>query len=79
MPTTEVSPAATEPETSDNACTVCPHPWNAHDPIGIRYCSAMAASGIVRGCACVDKTSVGKTSVDNARREDQTRKNYYVR
>jgi|GEM_PF-5218483 len=65
MSTTEY-PAATEPDSGNGACAVCPHPWHTHDPIGVRYCSAMAASGVVRGCVCVG----------SARSEDQTRKHY---
>ncbi|MGH3780373.1 MAG: RGCVC family protein [Pseudonocardiaceae bacterium] len=46
MPTTEVKPAVTKPDTgeqTDLTCAVCPHAWDAHDPIGIRYCSATVA------------------------------------
>lgn len=33
-------------------CAVCPHEWDTHDPIGIRFCSATVAGGLHRGCAC---------------------------
>ncbi|MDT7717176.1 MAG: hypothetical protein QOH09_3168, partial [Pseudonocardiales bacterium] len=52
MPTTEVGPAATGEQTHF-ACAVCPHAWDAHDPIGIRYCSATVAGELHRGCVCV--------------------------
>ncbi|HZG92076.1 MAG TPA: RGCVC family protein [Pseudonocardia sp.] len=34
-------------------CSVCPHEWGAHDPIGTRYCSATINGGLRRGCVCV--------------------------
>ncbi|MDX8141870.1 RGCVC family protein [Lentzea sp. BCCO 10_0061] len=33
-------------------CDVCPHPWHEHDPLGVRYCNATAASALPRGCIC---------------------------
>lgn len=39
-----------------SVCTVCPHPWDAHDRIGLRYCTATAAGGFSRGCVCVGDT-----------------------
>ncbi|MGH3763683.1 MAG: RGCVC family protein [Pseudonocardiaceae bacterium] len=32
---------------------MCPHTWDAHDPLGIRYCAATVAGGLSRGCICV--------------------------
>jgi len=35
------------------ACPACPHPRDAHDAIGTRYCTATIASGAAgRGCVC---------------------------
>ncbi|HSL08644.1 MAG TPA: RGCVC family protein [Pseudonocardiaceae bacterium] len=59
MPTTELKPTVTTPGTGDRTyltCAACPHAWDAHDPIGIRYCSATVASGRHRGCVCVGDT-----------------------
>lgn len=33
-------------------CDVCPHPWQDHDPIGVRYCTATTVSALPRGCIC---------------------------
>jgi hypothetical protein len=55
MPAIDATVTATEPGTDDGshpACTVCPHPWDAHDRIGMRYCTASAAGGLERGCVC---------------------------
>ena len=59
MPTTELTYSRAEPSTADRAdltCAVCPHEWDAHDPIGIRFCSATVAGGLHRGCVCVSDT-----------------------
>lgn len=37
---------------TDAVCDVCPHPWHEHDPLGVRYCTATAASALPRGCIC---------------------------
>ncbi|SDP96037.1 RGCVC family protein [Lentzea jiangxiensis] len=34
------------------SCTVCPHAWNEHDPLGVRYCTATTASALKRDCIC---------------------------
>lgn len=50
---------ATETDVTDRAglrCAVCPHPWEAHDRIGLRYCNATAAGSLSRGCVCVGAT-----------------------
>ncbi|WP_083752575.1 RGCVC family protein [Actinosynnema sp. ALI-1.44] len=49
--TADAKPIVSEPGI-DIICLVCPHPWNAHDPIGIRFCNATAAAGHDRGCVC---------------------------
>ena len=36
----------------DPACPACPHPLEAHDPIGVRFCRATATAGLDRGCVC---------------------------
>ncbi|MCA1821112.1 MAG: RGCVC family protein [Pseudonocardia sp.] len=59
MPTTELRFPRAEPSTADRTdftCAVCPHEWAAHDPIGIRFCSATVAGRLHRGCACVSDT-----------------------
>ncbi|MEU5692790.1 RGCVC family protein [Actinosynnema sp. NPDC020468] len=33
-------------------CDVCPHPWSAHDALGVRFCTATAAAALSRGCVC---------------------------
>ena len=40
------------------ACAVCAHDWGAHDPIGVRFCTATATGGLDRGCACVDDVAL---------------------
>jgi hypothetical protein len=40
------SPAA-EP-----GCAACPHPMDAHDAVGRRFCQATVASALDRGCVC---------------------------
>lgn len=60
MRTTELKPPVAESSTSDRThltCAVCSHAWDAHDPIGIRYCSATIAGGLHRGCVCVGNPS----------------------
>ncbi|MDX3659756.1 RGCVC family protein [Streptomyces sp. ID05-26A] len=37
---------------AERACAVCPHLWAEHDPIGVRYCTATAATALPRGCIC---------------------------
>ncbi|WP_330275402.1 RGCVC family protein [Lentzea sp. NBC_00516] len=48
-PLTTPEPLITDPDLS---CDVCPHPWREHDPLGVRYCTATAASALPRGCIC---------------------------
>lgn len=60
MRTTELKTPVAEPKSAGAGtpltCAVCPHAWDTHDPIGIRYCSATVAGGLHRGCVCVGKT-----------------------
>ena len=56
MPTTEFKSLRAETSTADRTdltCAVCPHAWDAHDPIGTRFCSATVAGRLHRGCVCV--------------------------
>jgi hypothetical protein len=35
------------------ACLACEHPWDAHDAISTRYCTAtIKGGGTGRGCVC---------------------------
>lgn len=55
MPTTQAPLSGSESDTGGHAqdsCAVCPHPMNAHDRIGVRYCSATASGGLNRECVC---------------------------
>jgi hypothetical protein len=45
----EVAPAA---ERAGTACSVCPHPWEGHDALGRRFCTATRDVGWERGCIC---------------------------
>ncbi|WP_202819108.1 RGCVC family protein [Actinosynnema sp. ALI-1.44] len=44
---------------SDPLCATCPHPWQAHDRIAVRYCIATthASETRSRGCVCTNKGS----------------------
>ncbi|MFD4672567.1 RGCVC family protein [Lentzea sp. NPDC058450] len=33
-------------------CDVCPHPWQEHDRLGVRYCTATVAAALARRCIC---------------------------
>lgn len=59
MNTAEPRPAVTPaadlalPTDPDARCLVCPHPWQAHDALGMRFCTATQASSATgRGCIC---------------------------
>jgi hypothetical protein len=59
MPVTvDVKQIVSEPQ-AGVICFVCPHPWDAHDPIGIRFCTATAAAGHIRGCVCPSDAASG--------------------
>lgn len=46
-------PLSVEVKVEDQVlCAVCPHPWNDHDALGVRYCTATTAAGVLRGCIC---------------------------
>lgn len=66
MSATEINAATFEAGIGDGAgliCAVCPHPWDAHDRIGLRYCTATAAGGLNRGCVCVGDTHAAAASL----------------
>jgi hypothetical protein len=51
---------ATKPDTEDRGdalCASCPHPWQNHDRIAVRYCTATtkASDASSRGCVCTTK------------------------
>jgi hypothetical protein len=59
MTMSELKLSVAEPGVGDRThltCAACPHAWEAHDPIGIRFCSATVTSGLNRGCVCVGDT-----------------------
>jgi hypothetical protein len=41
----------------DAICAACPHPWQDHDRIAARYCTATAhvSDASSRGCVCTAK------------------------
>ncbi|MBF6334110.1 RGCVC family protein [Nocardia transvalensis] len=43
------------------SCAACPHTWEAHDRIGIRYCTATTTRGLDRKCACARPVDHEKT------------------
>lgn len=59
MPVTaDVRQIVAQPQ-ADVICFVCPYPQDAHDPIGIRFCTATAAAGHNRGCVCPSDVTGG--------------------
>lgn len=56
--TADVQQTVIQPQ-SATTCFVCPHPWEAHDPIGIRFCTATAAVGHNRSCVCPSDATGG--------------------
>ncbi|MGI8800055.1 MAG: RGCVC family protein [Pseudonocardia sp.] len=44
-------------DSTEVTCAVCSHAQDAHDHIGIRYCSATAEGGFDRGCVCIGVTA----------------------
>jgi hypothetical protein len=42
----------TDQDAVEVACLVCAHPWDAHDAISTRYCTATIAGALARGCVC---------------------------
>jgi hypothetical protein len=63
MRRTHMTPATATSPTSPTrlTCAVCSHDWGAHDPIGVRYCSATAAGRLDRACVCVDDVALFNT------------------
>jgi hypothetical protein len=49
-PTSTPSPVTPPPALA--VCDVCPHPADAHDVIGRRYCEATLTGALTRGCIC---------------------------
>ncbi|WP_433279003.1 RGCVC family protein [Pseudonocardia xinjiangensis] len=42
-----------DPDATEVACLACEHPWDAHDAISTRYCTAtIKGGGTGRGCVC---------------------------
>lgn len=37
-------------------CAACPHPWDEHDTIASRFCTATIAGAFSRGCVCTPHT-----------------------
>jgi hypothetical protein len=57
MATTDVVPKRTDSVVEtvtvvDNKCPACAHPWDEHDVISARYCTATSAGALTRGCIC---------------------------
>lgn len=66
MSATETEATTFEVGIGDRAgviCAVCPHLWEAHDRIGLRYCTATAAGALNRGCVCVGDTNPAAVSL----------------
>lgn len=52
-PTTEQDTDQHAEAAPEPTCQACPHPWDGHDAIGRRFCSASIASGrTTSGCVC---------------------------
>ncbi|MFG1791806.1 RGCVC family protein [Nocardia sp. NPDC049149] len=51
LPSTVRGPAEIA-TSSESSCLACPHAWEAHDPIGVRYCAATKERGLDRACVC---------------------------
>jgi hypothetical protein len=63
--TADAEQIVAEPQ-AEVTCLVCPHPWDAHDPIGIRFCTATAAGGHNRGCVCPSDATGGGLAYDTS-------------
>lgn len=50
LPTIESTVTAEATETLQ--CAVCPHPWESHDRIATRFCTATISENHTRGCVC---------------------------
>jgi hypothetical protein len=42
-------------------CAVCPHPWDVHDQIATRFCTATITGQFSRGCVCTAYSAKDKT------------------
>ena len=40
-------------------CSVCAHPWSAHDQIATRFCDATAEGRQSRACVCTVRHTAG--------------------
>jgi hypothetical protein len=60
------APATRIPDTlaDDLRCAACPHILAAHDPLGIRFCSATIAGASSRGCICTGAALLPAPSAD---------------
>lgn len=53
LPTIEsTAPTGTTDAVETPRCAVCPHPWDSHDRIAMRYCTATISETHTRGCVC---------------------------
>jgi hypothetical protein len=55
MATTDVAREAPVNSTDlrvDDNCQACAHPWDQHDVISARYCTATIESALTRRCIC---------------------------
>jgi hypothetical protein len=59
MPVTERKPTTVSDRraAADGTCAACAHPWDTHDVISARYCSATIAGALTRGCVCPPRTA----------------------
>jgi hypothetical protein len=65
MPVIDQTVTVTEPIAADphhSTCTACPHAWDAHDRIGIRYCTASTKGRLDRGCVCVHHSTTNRAA-----------------
>jgi hypothetical protein len=60
MPDDLTTPAA------EAVCGACPHPLDAHDPIGLRFCKATAISGSQRACVCSSEAGLRGLAYDTS-------------
>ncbi|TCO54254.1 RGCVC family protein [Actinocrispum wychmicini] len=55
IPLPATDPKPTVDTGHEPVCATCPHPWNSHDQIAARYCTATATGGHSRSCVCTNK------------------------
>ena len=51
-PVPPAAPSPVEASSPASGCDVCPHPAEAHDVIGRRFCDATVLGALTRGCIC---------------------------